>query len=496
MKDCRKFTKIVVVFTVLFCLLNSPASLTAADKNGTNTDIEALRRTGKIFAEVARKLSPAVVFVDVEKSVIVQSPYDFDFRFGDPFEPFGEDFFEKFFRRQRPRRRKSPEKRIVRGQGSGFIISSDGYILTNNHVVEDADLVTVKLADGRKFDAEVIGTDSESDVAVIKVSAENLPTVELGDSDTVEVGEWVLAIGNPFGLSHTVTAGIVSAKGRSRLGLTEYEDFIQTDAAINLGNSGGPLINIEGKVVGINSAIFSRSGGYMGIGFAIPINMAEYIYRQIVSTGSVTRGFLGVLITELTPEFAESFGLEQNRKGILIQEIMEDSPAEKAGLKHGDIIIKVDGKAVEGLNRFRENIARIPPGAEVKLLVLRNGKEKEIEVGITKRQGETVAGIDEEQVETTLGISVKNLTDELAERLGYKEDMGVIVSEVKPDSDAARAGIKPGMLIMEVNKQPVKNSRQFNKAIKKALSENKTSLLLYVKQGDHGRYVIVRLRNG
>jgi len=280
-----------------------------------------------------------------------------------------------------------PRKFQQRGQGSGFIISKDGYILINNHVVGDADLIKVKLSDGREFKAKVIGTDPQSDVAVIKIDATNLPVLRLGDSDKLEVGEWVIAIGNPFGLSQTVTVGVVSAKGRSRIGINDYEDFIQTDAAINPGNSGGPLVNIHGEAVGMNTAIFSRSGGYMGIGFAIPINMAKAIKDQLLKKGKVTRGWLGVVIQDIDEELAKSFGLEKT-EGVLIAEVSEGSPAEKAGLKQGDIILRLNGKKVDDLGELRNKIALTAPGTKVKLEVLRENKRRTIQVTI----GEQPAG--------------------------------------------------------------------------------------------------------
>ena len=337
--------------------------MVAYPAQGQGSAAESLRMMGKTFASVAKRVSPAVVFVKVEKVVESQPNVQFFAPFGGD-NPFGDDFLQRFFGTPSPQEQPRQFRQIPRqhqrivGQGSGFIISPDGYIMTNNHVVGDADKVTVKLEDGREFIAKTVGTDPHTDVALIKIDAKNLPVLALGNSDALEVGEWVLAIGNPFGLSHTLTAGIVSAKGRSSLGLADYENFIQTDAAINPGNSGGPLVDLNDKAVGMNTAIFSQSGGYMGIGFAIPINMAKAIKDQLIKTGSVTRGYLGIVIQDLTPELAKSFGLDDHN-GILVAEVTENSPAEKAGLRQGDVIVEFNGKAVEEVHR-RVQEKRLP----------------------------------------------------------------------------------------------------------------------------------------
>ena len=341
-----------LVISTLFLLLLFivPLSAFAEDENSVTT----LRQIGKAFASIAEKTSPAVVGLEAQRPVTREySPFR-DSPFGEQFDPFEDDIFDFFFRRRSPRQR-SPQRRyreLRPVQGSGFIISSDGYILTNNHMVEGAEKIEVELADGRKFTAEVIGADRDSDVAVVKIDARSLPCLELGDSEALEVGEWVLAIGNPLGLSHTVTAGIVSAKGRSGFGLATLENFIQTDAAINFGNSGGPLINLDGKVIGINTAIYGSSGN-IGIGFAIPINMAKHAYEQLVESGTVERGFLGVMPNDLDPEMAEAFGLKDN-KGVAISEVTEGSAADKAGLRHNDVILELDGKPVESADSATE----------------------------------------------------------------------------------------------------------------------------------------------
>lgn len=489
-------SKKVLVIGLALMVIFLPIPICSAEPD-KKADIETLRNTGEVFADIAAKVSPAVVFVSVEQEYTQRIP---DMRYFDPFEEFQNDeFFQRFFgpqfrQRQRQRQQQPRErKQIRRGQGSGFIVSADGYILTNNHVVKDADKITVKMSDDKELQAKVIGTDPASDIAVIKVDANNLPAVELGDSDTLKVGEWVLAIGNPFGLSHTVTAGIVSAKGRSGLRFAdselEYQDFIQTDAAINFGNSGGPLINIDGKVVGINSAIYSQSGGYIGIGFAIPVNMAKYIYEQLVAEGKVIRGYIGIYGEDVSPEMAEMLGAK-GHKGVVVNNIVKDSPAEKAQLQTGDIIIKKDGKAIDNWDNFRNEVAKIPPGQKITLTVVRDGKEKDVEVELAAREPQTASADVQDESTKKLGITVQDLTPEIAKQFGYKDDKsGVIVADVAADSPLADAGIVAGTLIIEVNRQKVKDTDEFWELVKKAGN----SILLYVRQGEYSRYIAIKL---
>jgi len=452
--------------------------------------IENLRQTSKAFADVARQVSPAVVFIQIEKTV-QQPEVQFFSPFG-PGNPFGDELLRHFFGvpgpGKSPRAHPSPGQRVV-GQGSGFIISRDGYILTNNHVVGDADKVTVKLLDGREFTAKTIGVDPHSDVAVIKIDAVDLPVLELGDSDAIEVGEWVVAIGNPFGLSHTLTVGVVSAKGRSSIGIADYENFIQTDAAINPGNSGGPLVDLDGKVVGMNTAIFSQSGGYMGIGFAIPINMAKSIKDQLIQTGSVVRGYLGIVIQDLTPELAKSFGMK-DQKGIVVAQVSEDSPAEKAGMKQGDVIVEFDGKPVDQVGPFRNEVALKTPGSTEDITVLRNGERKVLSVTIgqlTDKEGDVAEGPHNLE---KLGMTVQNLTPELAHQLGLEGKKGVVVTGVAQGSVAALANIKPGGMILEVNRQPIENTEELKKAMAEAPEDS--PVLLLILEGEYARYVALQ----
>lgn len=463
-KENGNYSRHLVISTLLL-LFTTPLSAIAADPDS----IAALRQMGKAFSSIAEKASPAVVGLQAEKIASQDS------------QTYQNDFYEYFFGPRSPRQR-SPQRRYQQPQmalGSGFIISSDGYILTNNHMVEDTEKVTVELADGRKFTAEITGTDPDSDIAVIKIDADNLPYLEFADSDTLEVGEWVLAIGNPLGFSHTVTAGIVSAKGR-RVYLANIENFIQTDAAINRGNSGGPLLNLEGKVVGMNTAIYGATGN-IGIGFAIPANMAKHAYKQIREGGSVARGFLGIVFKDITPELAAALDLDKDTKGAVITDVIEDSAADMAGLKYYDVIVKFEGQPVEKSNEFLNRVAMLSPDTKVEVVVLRDGKRKTFTVKLGKRPPEAeIRGNLPADTIKELGFSVTNLTEELAKHLGYEDDSGVVVREVVPGSQAAQAGIVPGVLIKEVNRRQVNNTKEFNEEIKKA--QKKGSALLLIRQ--------------
>lgn len=466
---------------VLF-VLTLPVTALSEDQQS----IQTLRSVGKAFASIAEKTSPAVVGVRATKSVRSDSRQD---PFQNPYSPFDDQLFEYFFRRRMPRSEPQERPRQV-AQGSGFLVTPDGYILTNNHLVGEAEEVRVQMNDRRTFKAKVIGTDPGTDVAVIKIDVQNEHYVELADSDTLEVGEWVIAIGNPFGLSHTVTAGIVSAKGRNDIGIASFEDFIQTDAAINFGNSGGPLLNLDGKAVGINTAIIG-SVGNVGIGLAIPINMAKAIYEQLKESGRVVRGYLGVKIGNIESGVGEFYGAASD-KGAMVAEVMEGSPAAKAGLKVDDIIVELQGEPVAGANELMNRIAMFKPGTEVKLTILRDGKRKAITVALGARPDEKVlASGSESKAEKQLGLSVQTLTSEMSQRLGYEGLSGVVVTEVAAGSPADEKGIQPGDLITEVNREVVRNLRQWNDAVNKAVEKGK--ILLRVR-GERGtRLVLITL---
>ena len=443
----------------------------------------------KGFSGVAAKATPAVVFIQVEKQVPMGNmPYSFN----NPFDLFGEGFSDGLngMPRSGPGQpgRRSPHRGHQQmfkqmGQGSGFIISKDGYILTNTHVVGDVDKITVRLADGREFPAKRIGADSKTEVALIKIESEGeFPVLAIGKPDNLLIGEWVIAIGNPFGLKETLTVGVVSAKGRSNIGITDYEDFIQTDAAINPGNSGGPLLNIDGEVIGINTAIFSRSGGYMGIGFAVPIDQAMNIKEQLVATGKVTRGYIGVILNpgDVTEEMAKSFGRNESG-GVLIADVQKDGPADKAGIKSGDILIELAGVKIKDNTSFRNDVARIMPNKKAELTLYRDGKSKKVTVtvGTFPDEGDTAGGVSgSADLVEKLGFQVQDLTQDIAQQLGYENTNGVVVSEVEPGTVAYEQGLRPGMLILEVNRSEVKNVSDFDKAVGKAKGR---SVLLRVK---------------
>ncbi|ADE14326.1 protease Do [Nitrosococcus halophilus Nc 4] len=454
--------------------------------------VESLRQTGKAFAAVARQVSPSVVFIQVETTHEGRAPTPF----GDEW-PFGDEFFRRFFGEpfSPPQEEPRGQRRAI-SQGSGFVFSSKKgllsdktYILTNNHVVEGADKIRVQFQDGREFDAEIVGTDPKSEIAVIEIEVGGLPALQWGDSSKLEVGEWVVALGNPFGLSHTLTVGVVSAKGRTSLGISDYEDFIQTDAAINPGNSGGPLVNLDGKVIGVNTAIFSRSGGYMGVGFAIPSSLAKIIADQLIETGEVIRGYLGIVIQPLTAELAESFGLKQSQ-GILVAQVSEDSPAAKAGLKQGDVIISYQGKSVKDIGDFRNRVALTPPGSREALTLLRDGKQREVKVTIGELSKTQTLAQGPAQTAEELGLAVQTLTPELARQFDAKAGEGVVVTGVKAGSIAAMAGIRPGNVILQVNRKPVNSAEEFDRAVKESRDDRR--VLLLVRSGDMQRYVVLR----
>ncbi len=466
------------------------AAIAGTGQNNTAAPSAAMARleaTSQAFVEVTERVSPAVVFIQVEKTVMPVA--------GNGQLPGGldEEMLKRFFgdklpELQRPRNQGGSMPRTV-GQGSGFIVSDDGYILTNNHVVSDAEKVRVTLSDGRKFDATVVGTDPRSDVAVIRIEADDLPTLEMGSSDDLKVGQWVLAVGSPFGLSGSVTSGIVSAKGRSRVGIVDYENFIQTDAAINPGNSGGPLLNLRGEVIGINTAIASRSGTYNGIGFAIPIDMAGNIYQQIVNNGSVTRGFLGIAIQQLTPELADSFGLA-GKQGVLVGDVTANSPARQAGLEAGDVIVEFNGKSVERVGAFRNRVAATEPEVSVPITVLRDGKEIDLSVTLGKLDSEvTLASTTNIAAKSRLGLSVRSLNAQEAEKLGVGSGDGVVIASVDPGSSAAQAGLRPGMVITEVNRQAVTSESDYRDQVDAAEGE---TVLLRVRDKEMSRFVAVK----
>jgi serine protease Do len=490
----RRFAALSVVLVLSVAVFPIPGRC-AVTGGADEQSIATLRQMGKAFASIAEKASLAVVGVRATKTLSASSR---DESYGDSLSPFDEEFFRYFFGpntspRRSPRSRGERDQPRQVAQGSGFIIAPDGYILTNNHLVGEADTVSVQLDDGRKLTAKIVGADDHTDVALIKIEATDLPYIELADSSKLEVGEWVIAIGNPFGLSHTVTAGIVSAKGRSQIGVADYEDLIQTDAAINFGNSGGPLLNLDGKAVGMNAAIIGP-GGNVGIGLAIPSNMARDVYQQLKESGKVVRGFLGVSLQDLESGMGDYFGVA-NGKGVVIVSVVEGSAAEKAGVKADDVVVEFEGQPVTNMNDFRNRVAMHKPGTKVELVVIRENKRKTLTAVLDElpKDDTTIAGGGRGDFQNQLGLSVQTLTEEMAERLGYDTTTGVVVTDVNPGSLAAEAGIRAGTLILEVNRTPVRNVKQFAEAINEAKSDGKA--LLRVQDEDWVKLVVLPFSN-
>jgi len=439
--------------------------------------MSAAKAVSPDFVDLAKRLKPSVVNIRTAKIVKPKQRLRRPQGQLNPNDNFFDDFFGRFFdempQQQRPRREQS--------LGTGFIISNDGYILTNNHVVNGADDVVVKLSDGRELKGEIKGLDEKLDLALIKIiDKEKLPSTELGDSDALEVGEWVMAIGNPFGLSQTVTAGIISAKGRV-IGSGPYDDFIQTDASINPGNSGGPLFNAEGKVIGINTAIIA---GGQGIGFAIPINMAKGIITQLRESGKVTRGYLGVQIQAVTPELAKSFNLDAE-KGALVADVVKESPADKAGIKVGDIVLEFDGKHIGEYNELPRLVAATPVDKKARITVFRDGKKLELAVVVAKlKEGESAVAAGSGSLSEKTGITVQELNKELAAQLGLKDTKGLVITDIKPGSPAEEAGVPQGSMIIEINGQHPDSLGKYSAVIDKLKKGDVVRLLLKRPDGN------------
>ncbi len=447
-------SSLALLFGLFFCMDSDRVN--SLPKNDKITTVKSL---GQAFVEVAKKVQPAVVNITTEKTITMR-----------PWDRYGEDFFkgspfEDFFRGFgfSPREKGKEYKQKQRSGGSGVIVDKEGYVLTNNHVVEETDKVKVRLNDGREFIATVKGQDSRTDLAVLHIKAKDLPVADLGDSDKLEVGEWAIAIGSPFGLEHTVTVGVISAKGRSGLGTGTYEDFIQTDASINPGNSGGPLINIDGEVVGINAMIIQPG---TGIGFAIPINMAKQILSDLINQGKVVRPWLGVSVQDLTPEMAEQFQVKE-KEGVIVAQIHQGTGAEKAGLASGDIIKSVDDKAIKNINELVKEIQKKNVGQKVKLSIVRDGKAMTLEVTTTAMPDKPEA-LKEKEVEEKLGTRVQELTPQIAARYRISSEIkhGVVVISVEAGSPADDIGLQEGDVILEINRKKIETIKDFEKGIK------------------------------
>jgi Do/DeqQ family serine protease len=458
----KKMTKGLVLGLSLFFLLFGLIFCMGKDKADSlpkNDKLTTVRSIGQAFVEVVKKAQPSVVNVTTEKTITVKpwEKYGEDFFKGSPFE----DFFKGFG--FSPREKGKEYRHKQRSGGSGVIVDKEGYILTNNHVVEGADKVKIRLNDGREFTAIVKGQDSRTDLAVLHIKAKDLPVATLGDSDKLEVGEWAIAIGSPFGLEHTVTVGVISAKGRTGLGTGTYEDFIQTDASINPGNSGGPLINIDGEVVGINAMIIQPG---TGIGFAIPINMAKQILNDLIKQGKVVRPWLGISVQDLTPEMAEQFQVKE-KEGVIVAQIHQGTGAEKAGLASGDIMKSVDDKAIKNTNELIKEIQKKKVGQKVKLNVVRDGKPMTIEVTLTAMPDKPEA-LKEKEGEEKLGARVQELTPQLSARYRISSEIkrGVIVISVEEGSPADELGLQEGDVVLEINRKKIETTKDFDRAIK------------------------------
>ncbi len=436
------------------------------EANISKEAVDILSRTGQAMAEVAAAVKPAVVNISSTKTIKkrgMQSPF-FD-------DPFFRRFFGNEFQFERPREHKES------GLGSGVIVDKDGHILTNNHVIKDADEIKVKLSDKREFKGKIIGSDPKTDLAVIKIDSNHLPVLKLGDSDKLKVGETVIAVGNPFGLNQTVTSGIVSATGRANVGIADYEDFIQTDAPINPGNSGGALVNVRGELVGINTAIFSTSGGYQGIGFAIPSNMAKAVMDNLINKGKVVRGWLGVSIQPVTPDLAKQFEIKDD-KGALVADVVEEGPAEKAGIQRGDVVVEFDGKEVNDPSSLRNSVAGTPPGKKVTVKIMRDGKMQTVDVAIAELPADLQklrGGFDN----LLKGVAVQGLTPELKKNLDVpKRITGVVVTDIDEGSPAAGL-LLTNDVIIEVNRKRIGSSKDYEAVVSKIKSGQDVLLLVF-----------------
>ena len=449
----------------------TPDSTTLArEKTVSQETTKFLGKLSDALAEVADAVRPSVVNISTTSTVTTEDNPEGDL-FNDP-------FFRHFFGDQHGHQKRKYKSAAL---GSGVIFSGKGYILTNNHVVKGADEIKVVLSDKREFKGKIVGTDPRTDLAVIKIDAKDLPAAKLGDSSKLKPGDIVLAVGTPFGLNSTITMGIVSAVGRSNVGIADFEDFIQTDAAINPGNSGGALVNTNGEVVGINTAIFSTSGGYMGVGFAIPSNMAKTVMDSIIKHGKVVRGWLGVSIQDLTPDIAKSLGIKQ-QTGALVADVVKDSPAEKAGLKRGDVIVSLDGKPVEDSTNLRNMVSAAAPGKTMELKIIREGKEQSVVATLVEFKEQTAAK-KVEYKNVLKGITVQELTASLRDQINVPENMnGVVITDVGPDSPA-QGILQAGDVVLEVNRHEIKNLKDYDQLASKIGEKDSVLLLIYREGG-------------
>ncbi|MFA6413279.1 MAG: DegQ family serine endoprotease [Syntrophales bacterium] len=480
-KNRKTFFMFLLACLIGFFIVSVVEVLRSSFLVPTGTDVQTASavspddsaRTPGSFADLAEKVKPSVVNIGTTKVVRggTRAPFD---------RYFGDEFFDRFFG-DAPRREFKQQS-----LGSGFIISSDGYIFTNNHVVEHADKILVKLSDGREYEAKIIGKDAKTDIALIKIKpSESLPVAEIGDSDKLRVGDWVLAIGNPFGLEQTVTAGIVSAKGRV-IGAGPYDNFIQTDASINPGNSGGPLFNMEGKVIGINTAIVAQG---QGIGFAIPISMAKNILPDLKSKGKVSRGWMGVSVQDITEEMAKSLQLK-DRRGAIVSEVFKGDPAERAGIRAGDIVTEISGKKIKDTHELLLSIASFHVGDKVSIKVVRDGREMIFQVTVVERKDRPEVAAARGGAYEQFGLAVEDITPEIARYLGIPKKTGIIVVRVQSGSPADEMGIQPQDIILQVNKTKIASVKEYVSEVSKKAS--KGGIMLLIKRGQATFFVALR----
>jgi serine protease Do len=467
------------VTVLLMTCLALPGTVSASTKAISQESKTLLGKLSNAIAEVAETARPAVVNISTTSTVVVQA------------NPFGDMFNDPYFRRFFGDQFGQPgQKRQFKSSalGSGVIVSEHGYILTNNHVIKDADEIKVILYDKREFKGKVVGSDPRTDLAVIKIDAKNLPTITFGASAKLKTGDIVLAIGNPFGLNQTITMGIVSAVGRSNVGIADLEDFIQTDAAINPGNSGGALVNSNGELVGINTAIFSTSGGYMGIGFSIPTDMAKTVMDSIIKHGKVIRGWLGVSIQNLTPELAKSLKITET-EGALISGVEKGSPADKAGLKRGDLIIELDAKKVHDSTGLRNMISATAPGTSITLKIIRDGKEQAVVVKLGEYKEKKI--VKKAEYNNVLkGVTVQELTPTLRDKLNLPEDInGVAVTDISSDSPAQDL-LQTNDVIQEVNRTPIQSAQEYEQVVSQI--GDKEAVLLLIYRGGGSIYLTIK----
>lgn len=482
-KTALTFSAIAVISTSF--QFGTEESTSSAKSQTVDNRSYSAQETVPDYRSVAKKAIPAVVSIKVltkKKSSLFGDDSSLDSS-----DLYGGNDIWGFFGLPK---RDTSRPQIMSGQASGVIVSPDGYILTNSHVVNGMDSISVQLTDGREFNAKVLGDDPNSDIALIKIDAKDLPYLSLGNSDDLEVGQQVAAVGNPFGLQATLTAGIVSAKSRNNLDIVPYGDFIQTDAAINRGNSGGPLLTLNGEIIGINTAIATNaSSGYMGIGFAIPSNMAKHVMDEILLDGKVSHGFLGVSLQSIDYNLAQAFGLKKVG-GALVANVVKDTAASKAGLQVEDIITAYNGRPVENAATLRNAVYMMKPGTQLTLTVLRKDKEIQVPLTVGNHAESVVAVAAPQPAHTQMGIEVNALTPELARSLGYTQDQGVVITDIKPSSVAAMAGLKKGALILAVNRKKVSSIAEYKQAMSETPKDK--PVLLQIKQGDN--YIFVSLQ--